>query len=135
MSVLRFIRWIAQGQPIVVYGDGSQERDFTYIDDIARGTIAALQVKGLEIINLGGDQPAKLKEMIETIEKHLGQKSRLEHKPFHPADMQATWADISKAKKMLKWEPQISLDEGIKKSVDWYLKNRQLVDSLDLGSV
>ncbi|MCS6922893.1 MAG: SDR family NAD(P)-dependent oxidoreductase, partial [Fimbriimonadales bacterium] len=75
MSIFRFIRWIAEGEPIQVFGDGLQERDFTYVDDIARGTIAALKPVGFEIVNLGGDRPVSLKWIIETIETLLGKKA------------------------------------------------------------
>jgi nucleoside-diphosphate-sugar epimerase len=124
MSIFRFIRWIAEGEPIQVFGDGMQERDFTYVDDIARGTIAALKPLGYEIINLGGDRPVSLKWIIETIENLLGRNAVWRTAPMHPADVQATWADITKARTLLGWEPQISIEEGLRRSVEWYLANR-----------
>ncbi len=135
MSVFRFIRWIAEGDEMTVYGDGSQGRDFTFVDDIARGTIAALNDTGYDVINLGGDKPAKLSEMISLIEKFLGKKAKIINKPFHSADMMATWADVTKAKKKLNWEAKTSLEEGIKKSVDWYLENREWAKKVDLGKI
>jgi nucleoside-diphosphate-sugar epimerase len=120
MSVFRFIKWIEAGQPLEVFGDGSQSRDFTYVDDIADGTVRALKPVGFEIINLGGHKPHTLSEMIGLIEKHTGKKSRMTKKPFHKADMKATWADISKAKRLLGWKPKVSLDEGIRRSVAWW---------------
>jgi UDP-glucuronate 4-epimerase len=124
MSIFRFIRWIAEGEPIQVFGDGLQERDFTYVDDIARGTIAALKPLGYEIINLGGDRPVSLKWIIETIEQLVGKRAVWRTQPMHPADVQATWADITKARTLLGWEPQVSLEEGLRRSVEWYLANR-----------
>jgi nucleoside-diphosphate-sugar epimerase len=125
MSIFRFIKWIDEGQPIELFGDGSQSRDFTYVDDIARGTIAAIQDVGYEIINLGGGRnPVSLNTIISNLEELLGKKANIDYKPFHVADLMETWADISKAKSLLDWEPQISLDEGLEKSVQWYIDNR-----------
>ena len=125
MSIFRFIKWIDEGQPIELFGDGSQSRDFTYVDDIARGTIAAIQDVGYEIINLGGGRnPVSLNTIISKLEELLGKKANIDYKPFHVADLMETWADISKAKSLLDWEPQISLDEGLEKSVQWYMDNR-----------
>jgi UDP-glucuronate 4-epimerase len=124
MSIFRFIRWIAEGEPIQVFGDGLQERDFTYVDDIARGTIAALKPLGYEIINLGGDRPVSLKWIIETIEHLVGKPAVWQTQPMHPADVKATWADITKARALLGWEPQVSVEEGLRRSVEWYLANR-----------
>jgi nucleoside-diphosphate-sugar epimerase len=124
MSIFRFIRWITEGEPIQVFGDGLQERDFTYVDDIARGTIAALKPLGYEIINLGGDRPVSLQWIIETIERLLGKQAVWQTQPMHPADVKATWADITKARALLGWAPQVSVEEGLRRSVDWYLANR-----------
>ena len=124
MSVFRFINWIAEGEPITVYGDGSQERDFTYVDDIARGTIQALKPVGFEVINLGSDRPATLRSMIEILEAQLERKGQLQFFPAHPTDVQATWADISIARRLLGWEPKMSLEAGLKQTVQWYLDNR-----------
>lgn len=124
MCIFRFIQWIDQGKPLQVFGDGSQSRDFTYVDDIARGTIAATKPVGYEIINLGGgNQPISLNQVIETLESQLGKKAIIEHLPFHQADIKSTWADISKAKRLLDWEPTISPEEGMQRTVDWYKEN------------
>ncbi len=125
MSIFRFIKWIDEGVPIELFGDGSQSRDFTYVDDIARGTIAAIQDVGYEIINLGGGRnPVSLNTIISKLEELLGKETKIDHKPFHVADLMETCADISKAKRLFDWEPQISLEEGLRKSVDWYMDNR-----------
>jgi len=125
MSIFKFIHCIAEGLPIPVYGDGTQERDFTYIDDIAHGSIAALKLLGFEVINLGSDRPVKLNYVIQLIEQNLGKKAQIEFQPRHPADVPATWADISKAKELLFWRPLVSIEEGIQKTVAWYLANRE----------
>lgn len=124
MAVYRFVRWIDQGEPLTVYGDGTQERDFTYVTDIARGTEACLDIDGFEIVNLGNDDPVELMELIRTIEKHVGKEANIQHEEAHPADMDATWADISKARKLLSWEPQVPLDEGIRRTVEWWENER-----------
>ena len=125
MSIFRFIKWIDEGMPIELFGDGSQSRDFTYVDDIAQGSVAAIRKVGYEIINLGGGRnPVSLNEIIERLEKLLGKKAQIDGKPFHIADIKETWADIDKAKSLLDWEPRVTLDQGLEKSVQWYLDNR-----------
>ncbi|MBC2595618.1 SDR family NAD(P)-dependent oxidoreductase [Ruficoccus amylovorans] len=133
MSILRFIKWIDEGTPIELFGDGSQSRDFTYVDDIARGTIAGLKPLGYEIINLGGgNNPVSINAMIECFEQHLGKKATINHKPFHKADMKETWANIDKAKSLLGWEPQIDPFEGFKRSVQWHVANRDWIKEIAL---
>ena len=133
MSIIRFIKWIDEGTPIELFGDGSQSRDFTYVDDIAKGTIKALKNVGFEVINLGGgNNPISLNYVIGLIEKYLGKKAKLNKKPFHKADIVSTWADISKAGKILKWKPTVSLEQGIKNTVDWYLENKSWFKNVKL---
>jgi UDP-glucuronate 4-epimerase len=124
MSIFRFIQWISEGRPVIVYGDGDQERDFTFVDDIARGTIAALRPVGFKVINLGGDKPYPLIDVIHRIEAIIEQKAQIEWRDTAPADVRATWADITAARKVLGWEPGISLDEGLSASVAWYMQER-----------
>lgn len=126
MSILRFIKWVDEGNPIILYGDGTQSRDFTYIDDIAEGTIcAALTNTKYEIINLGGgNTPVAINELISKIEKLLGKKAIIENHPFHKADIDSTRADIQKAASILGWEPKICLDEGLEATVKWYQENK-----------
>ncbi|HPB82472.1 MAG TPA: GDP-mannose 4,6-dehydratase [Spirochaetota bacterium] len=126
MSPFRFIKWVDEGTPIELFGDGSQSRDFTYLDDIARGTIRALKKVGYEIINLGGGQkPLTINYMIKTIEKYLGKSAAIDQKPFQKVDMMETWADITKAGKLLGWQPEVEFKDGMKRTVDWYVKNRE----------
>jgi UDP-glucuronate 4-epimerase len=133
MSVFRFVRRISEGEPIVVFGDGNQSRDFTYVDDIARGTVAALGPLGYEVINLGGDRPARLSEVIDQIARLVGRQPEIEYRPAHAADVPATWADIGKARRLLDWSPEIGVEEGLGRSVAWYRENRQAVLPLELG--
>lgn len=130
MSIFRFIKWIMEGTPLKVFGDGSQKRDFTYVDDIARGTIAALKPLSYEIINLGNNNPDKLSRAIELIEENTDKKAQIEYSDFHKADMMATWADVKKAKALLGWEPQIDLEIGIRNTVDWAKNNWPWVKDL-----
>ena len=124
MSLFRFVQWIAEERPVTVFGDGKQSRDFTFVEDIARGTIAALGQPGYNIINLGSDGPVVLLDAIHLIEDLLGKKAQLVYKPMHAADVTATWADITMARTMLKWEPTTSFDAGVRALVDWYMKER-----------
>ncbi len=124
MSVFRFARWISEGEPLQLFGDGEQSRGLTYLDDIARGTIAALKPLGYEIINLGGHEVITMNALIALLEKQIGRKAIIERHPPNPADMLTNWADIGKAKRLLGWEPQIDLAEGIKHLVDWYRRER-----------
>ncbi len=132
MSPFRFIKWIMEGSPLEVFGDGSQQRDFTYIDDIARGTIKALEPLGYEIINLGVNKPYRLNESIKLMEKYIGRKAKCNYKEFQKADMKATWADISKAKELLNWQPEINLEEGIKRTVKWTEDNWEWICKLKI---
>jgi len=132
MSPFRFIKWIMEGSTLEIFGDGNQQRDFTYVDDIARGTIKALRPLGYEIINLGGNKPYRLNESIKLMEKYIERKAKCNYKEFHKADMEATWADIDKAKKLLGWQPKVSLNEGIKKTIEWTNENWKLVSNIEL---
>ncbi len=126
MSAFRFVHWISEGKRVTVYGDGKESsRDYTYLDDIARGVIAGLKPLGYEVINLGSDSPIVLIDTIRLIEELVEKKAELSHQPFHPADARATWADIRKAEKLLGWRPQVSFREGITALVEWYQANRE----------
>jgi UDP-glucuronate 4-epimerase len=142
MSLFRFVQWISEGRPVTVYGDGQQSRDFTYVDDIARGTIAGLRrlpredgppQGGYEVINLGSDEPVVLMDSIRLVEAIVGRRAQLEFKPRHPADVLATWADISKAGRLLGWRPQTTFQDGVESLVYWYQKNRPWAAGIDTG--
>lgn len=115
MSPYRFAKWIMEGTPIKLFGDGEQARDFTHVEDIARGTILATKSLGYEIINLGGgNQPVTINEVIGWMEEDLGQQARVNYLPAQSADMKVTWANIERAKSLLGWEPTISPRDGIR---------------------
>lgn len=132
MSIFRFIKWIDEGKVMDLFGDGSQSRDFTYIDDIAEGTVRALKPVGFKIMNLGGKRPYSLKQVIRMIEVHLGKKARIKKLPFHKADIMATRADTSEARRTLGWTPKISFEEGMRRTVEWYLANRSWLKKVKL---
>ena len=130
MSLFRFVQWIAEDRPVLINGDGSQSRDFTYVDDIAQGTIAALRPLGYEIINLGSNSPVRLNETIGIIETLLERKAVKEYRERHPTDVPATWAHIGKAASLLGWRPQVTIAEGLRELVDWYQENREWAKDL-----
>jgi nucleoside-diphosphate-sugar epimerase len=134
MAQFRFMRWIDEEAPIELFGDGSQARDFTHVDDIARGTIAAaMKDVGFQVINLGGgNNPVSINKMIELLENLIDKKAIINNKPFHSADMKETWADISKAKELLDWQPQISLEEGLKLAVEDFKANYDFYKQIKL---
>ena len=135
MSIFRFVRWIDEGIPIELFGDGEQTRDFTYVDDIAAGTIAAIKPLGFEIINLGGGlKPVSLNEVIKKLEELLGKKALIHHKTFHIADIMETSADIAKANELLDWSPKTGLDDGLKACVDWHNENKPWSQQIVLPS-
>ena len=124
MSPFRFVQWISEGRPVTVYGDGSQSRDFTYVDDIARGTLAALKPLGYEVINLGSDRPIGLMDAVRVIEQLVGRRALVEYRPRHPADVKDTGTDIREAERVLGWRPEVAFEEGMARAVDWYRENR-----------
>jgi len=132
MSVFIFTKQIDEGRAIEVFGDGAQSRDFTYVDDIASGTVEAIKKVGFKVINLGGNDPYKLNYMISLIEGNLKKKAKVIYKPFHIADIKDTWADISEAKKTLGWMPKVNLGEGIRFTVEWYSANKNWLKNIKL---
>ena len=125
LSIFRFVKWISEGQTVRVNGDGEQSRAFTYIDDIARGVIAALKPLDYEIINLGGHEVITINNLVRLIEDIVGKKAIVEHGPPDLADMRSNWADVTRAGELLGWEPQFTLREGIEKLVEWYNAERE----------
>ena len=124
MVMFRFAQWVAEGKPVTITGDGSQMRGFTYLDDVARGVILGLKPLGSEIINLGGHETISIIQLLTKIEARLDRKAVINYIDKHPADVDANWANVEKARRLLGWEPRVSLDEGITNLVDWYMQNR-----------
>lgn len=125
MVMFRFAHWMIEGRPLLLNGDGSQSRGFTYVDDIARGTILGLKPVGFEIVNLGGHESITINELITMMEELTGEKAQVEQLPFHKADMNANWANVEKAGKLLGWDPEVSLQDGVSKLIEWYMAERE----------
>lgn len=125
MSAFRFVQWISEGRVVKVFGDGRQQRDFTYVDDIARGVIAALGLTGFEIVNLGSDKPVVLMDVIRIIERLVGKPAQLEFQPAHRADVAATWANVDKARNLLGWQSRTCIEMGLGNLAAWYADNRE----------
>ena len=130
MSMFRFVRGVIEGHPITVYGDGSQRRDFSYVDDIASGVISALQPSGFRVYNLGADHPVKLLEVIQLIESTSGKPAVMRYEPADPSDVPATWADVTRAGRELGWIAKVPLEKGICNTIQWYLQNRDWAATL-----
>jgi len=125
MAIHKFTRLIDQGDKIPLFGDGSSRRDYTYIDDLIEGILGVIHYhKGFEVYNLGESQTTSLKELIGLIESALGKKANIEVLAPQPGDVSITYADISKAKQMLKYRPKVEMEEGIKRFVEWYKAQR-----------
>ncbi len=124
LAMFRFCQWITEGRPLQVNGDGEQSRGFTFLDDIARGTILALRPLGYEVINLGGHEVITINNLIKLLEELIGKKANVQYGPPNLADMLTSWADVSKAGQLLGWEPRVGLREGVGKLVDWYAAER-----------
>jgi len=125
MAIHKFTRLIDRGEKIPIYGDGSSRRDYTYIDDIVDGMLAVIRYhKGFEIYNLGESQTTSLKELIQLVEEAFGKKANIEMVESQPGDVSVTYADITKAERMLKYQPKVKMKEGIRPFVDWYKENK-----------
>ena len=130
MSVFRFIRAIVEGESVTVFGDGTQRRDFTYVDDIARGTVEALGLKGFQTVNLGNDRPVSVNDLIGIIESAVGRSALVQFQERHDADPPLTWADIGRAQRLLGWVPAVTIEDGVRRTVAWYMENREWAGDL-----
>jgi UDP-glucuronate 4-epimerase len=125
LAIHQFTRKIHAGKPIDQFGDGTTRRDYTYIDDIIQGTMAALTYDGasFDIFNLGESQTIELQELIAAIEKALGKKAKINQLPEQPGDVPLTCADISKARKLLGYNPTTALQDGLPRFIEWFLQS------------
>ena len=124
LAIFRFVKWVMEGEPIRINGDGNQSRGFTYVDDIARGPIAALKPLGYEVINLGGHEVISINELVKLVEELTGKQAVVQYGPPNLADMFTNQADVGKARDMLGWNPQVTLREGIGNLIEWYKAER-----------
>jgi len=124
LVIYKFAKLISAGKPIPVFGDGSAARDYTFITDTLDGIIACTQKEfGYEIFNLGESQTIKLNDLIKLLEKALGKKAVIDRQPEQPGDVPVTFADIAKARTRLGYNPQVKIEQGLPKFVDWFLKS------------
>ena len=130
MSILRFIDNIFNGNPITIYGDGNQERDFTYIEDVCDATFKSSRLVDFNILNIGNSKPVKLNDIVNIIEKKLNKKAKITNEPKNNLDVLKTHADNSRAMNLLKWVPVFSIEKGIESTVDWYINNHNLIGKL-----
>jgi len=122
LALSKFVHAILNNQPIEVYNFGKMKRDFTYIDDIVEGTISAIEKNyPFEIFNLGNNHPIELNYFIESIEKLLYKKAKKILLPIQLGEVPINWADISKAQKLLNYHPKVSFEEGLRKTIDWFI--------------
>ena len=132
MSIFRFIKWIFEGKPVIIYGDGKQKRAFTYVDDIAEATVRSLRSVKFRIINLSGNSSIDLLQVIKVLEKIIGKKVQIIfQKPFK-VDLQATSADTTLAKELLEWTPKIDIYRGLKSTVKWFKENLEWLKQIKL---
>lgn len=126
LVIHKFTELIENGHPIPVFGDGSTRRDYTYVGDIVKGIRAAMDYdrKSYNIFNLGNDKTITLKEVIETIERSLGKKANIEWALAQPGDVPQTWANISKARNELNYNPEVPFEEGVKRFIEWNLSHK-----------
>lgn len=129
LAIHKFTKAILKGEPITMYGDGSTSRDYTYVDDTVQGIIAAMQYdkSNFEIINLGNNYSIPLKDLIQSIEEVTGSKAIIEQLPEQPGDVPRTFADITKAKQLLGYNPQTQLNDGLQKFYAWFRENEELL--------
>ena len=128
LAINKFTRLMLEDKSIPMFGDGNTSRDYTYVNDIVDGICKSCDYvcdnsNVYEIINLGSNNPISLKEMINTIGEVLGIEPKIETLPMQPGDVDRTYADISKAKRLLKYNPETTFKEGINNFVEWYKKN------------
>jgi UDP-glucuronate 4-epimerase len=129
LAIHQFVKSILKNEPITMYGDGNTSRDYTFVDDIVQGVISAIQYdkSGYEIINLGNNYAVSLKDLISAIEEVMDKKAIIEQLPEQPGDVPKTFADITKANKLLDYNPQTKLKDGLQKFYDWFLQNKELL--------
>ncbi len=132
MAYFKFMVAIDRGEAINIYGDGRQARDFTYVDDVAEATVKALDLSGFNVFNVGDDNPVELMKIVNIIEDFLGKKGNYNYLDRHPADNLITWADISKTRQLLNWSPEISIEKGLKRVLNWYVEHKDWVQKLNI---
>jgi len=132
MSIFKFIKAIFEQEQLTLYGDGG-ERDFTYVNDVVSGLAKSMELDGFNIVNLGSDRPIKITTIIELIEKYVGNSALIRVIERDPSDISKTWADITLARRLLDWEPQTPIENGLFDTVQWYRDNRDWLSKIRNG--
>ena len=129
LAIHKFVKAILKDEQITMFGDGSTSRDYTYVDDTVQGVLSAINYGGssFEIINLGNNYAISLKDLVAAIEEVTGKKAIIDPQPEQPGDVPRTFADITKAKRLLNYQPKTELKDGLKKFYDWFLKNKEVL--------
>lgn len=127
LAIHKFSRLISEGKPIQIFGDGTTRRDYTYVDDIIQGVRASIDYDGSmhEVFNLGESETTELRRLVELLEDNLGMKAEIDRQPMQPGDVPITFADISKAKRLLNYDPKTKIEDGIPKFVEWFKKRAE----------
>ena len=133
MSVFRFVRAISGDEPVEIYGDGTQRRDFTYVEDVARGLVAATRLPGFHVLDLGTGTPIALLSVVDTLGAIMGRTPRVRHLPAHPAEVVDRGADVDRTQRILGWVAVTPLDAGLRQCATWFEENRGWATSLKLG--
>jgi UDP-glucuronate 4-epimerase len=125
LAIHKFARLISEGKPIPVFGDGTARRDYTYVDDIIDGVVAAIHYdkSDYEVFNLGESRTVELRDLIALLEKELDAHAIIDRQPTQPGDVPQTFADITKARKLLGYNPQTQIEDGVHRFVDWFRGN------------
>ena len=122
LAIRKFINFIYKGKELTMYGDGTSRRDYTYISDIVEGIVSAVKKpRAFEVVNLGNSSPVLLKDLIKHIEKNVGKKAKIRQIEEQPGDVSQTYADISKAKRLYNWKPEVKIKDGLKQMIEWYV--------------
>lgn len=125
MAIHKFVKLVSENKPVPYYGDGSSSRDYTYITDILDGIMACIDKNlGFEVINLGDSNRVTLKELVSIIEEAVGKKAKLENMPPQQGDVPVTYADVTKANRLLEYSPKVNIRDGVKEFVKWYKNNQ-----------
>ncbi len=131
MSYFRMVHCALSGRPFRLFGDGSQSRDFTYVEDVVEGTILCSGLSGFNVVNLGSDRPVPLSEMISLVEGLTGRELRVEREGGDRSDVPATWASLDRARELLGWSPRTTLEEGMSRLVGWFSENWDWLSQVD----
>ncbi|MFQ6133781.1 MAG: NAD-dependent epimerase/dehydratase family protein [Armatimonadota bacterium] len=131
MAMHKFIRAILNDEPLIVYGDGEQSRDFTFVSDVVEANIAAAEADAAgEALNIAGGSVTTVNEVIRALERILGKRARVEYESPAKGDVRQTQATPTRARELLGYEPRVSLDEGLRQEVEWYMASRHLLDNV-----